>query len=72
METWVLTPLIGRLLGRFHHRVEIRLEWMKPQKRTDGTWSYPPIEDAIQAESLEVMETYIYRHQNTAVQCILT
>ena len=34
-DTWVVTPIIGRLLGSFHHRVVIRLEGMKPQRYTD-------------------------------------
>ena len=31
-ETWVLTPRMKRVLGRFHHRVDLRLTGRQPWK----------------------------------------
>ena len=42
-ETWVLTPLIQRVLGGFHHRVSQRLKGWQPHKGRDGGWVYPPL-----------------------------
>ena len=36
LETWVVTPRMGRILVIFHHSVEIRLLGMQPLRRTDG------------------------------------
>ena len=46
-ETWVLTPLMQRVLGRFHHRVSRRLTERQPRKGQDGGWVYPLLEDAM-------------------------
>ena len=37
-ETWVISPLIGRSLGGFHHRVACRLKGRHPQRGTDRWW----------------------------------
>ena len=36
LETWVVTPRIGRTLGGFHDRVVCRLTDKHPKRRTDG------------------------------------
>ena len=43
-ETWVVTLQIVRLLGSFHHKVERRMVVIQPQRRTEGSWDYPPLE----------------------------
>ena len=47
LETWVMYPRIGILLGGFHHRLVRRLTGRKPRNRTDGTWVYPPLEESM-------------------------
>ena len=42
-ETWVLTLLMQRVLGIFHHRVDHMLTGLQPQKGQDGVWVYPPL-----------------------------
>ena len=32
LETWVTTPRIGRILGRFHHWVEQRITGKQPRR----------------------------------------
>ena len=35
LETWVMTPHIGRVLGRFHYRVNRRLTGKQPRQDKD-------------------------------------
>ena len=41
-ETWVETPHIGRMLGRFHHRMACLLTVKQPRRQHNGSWDYPP------------------------------
>ena len=41
-ETWVMTPCIGGVWGKFHHRVVCRLTGRQPQREWDVVWAYPP------------------------------
>ena len=59
-----------RVLGGFHHRVDLRLTGQQPWKGWDGVWFYPKMEYAILEAELQELETYIYRHQNTVAQYI--
>ena len=65
-------PQIGKVLGGFHHRVmQIMTVWM-PQRNRDGTFTYPTLEEAMEEEGIQEMETYIDCSQNTAAQYIAT
>ena len=44
LETWVVSPCIGSVLGEFHHRMARRLMGRKPQIGWDGGWVYPPLD----------------------------
>ena len=44
LEMWVMKPGIGRVLGRFHHRVDLRITGRQHRRRRDGVWIYPPLE----------------------------
>ena len=46
-ETWVMTPCIGRVLGRFHRRVARRLTGRQPRRGRYSVWVYPPLEYAM-------------------------
>ena len=41
LETWVLTPHMGRSLGSFQHRVASQITARKPKQMEDGVWEYP-------------------------------
>ena len=45
-ETWVLTSRMERALDSFQHRVAQRLTGKQPWGRGDGSWTYPPLEEA--------------------------
>ena len=36
LETWVMTPHIGRVLGGFHHRVALRITEKQPWRGRNG------------------------------------
>ena len=40
VETWVVTPRTGRVLGRFQDQVERRLMGRLPRCKADGKWEY--------------------------------
>ena len=71
-ETWFIILRIGRILGRFHHRVTRRLAGMKYQIRIGGIWVYPLLGDALPVAGLEVTKTYISICQNAVTQYIVT
>ena len=65
LETWVMTPRIGRVLGGFHHRVARRLTGQHPRRGQDGGWVYLPLAEAMAETGLQEVETYVSRRQNT-------
>ena len=71
-ETWETTPWIGRLFGRFHHRVALRMTGWKPWRRKDGRCMYPPLAEAMEEAGLQDVENYISHFQNTVAQFIDT
>ena len=71
-ETWFMYPCIGSMLGRFHHRVVQRLMGKQTSRRTDGTWVYPLLEEAMVEVGLQEVETYVACRHNTVAQYIAT
>ena len=71
-DTWVLTPRMKRVLGGFHHRVDLRLTGRQPWKGRDRGWVYPPMEDVMAEAGFQELETYVSRHHNTSAQYIST
>ena len=72
LETWEMTPQIGRVLGGFHHRMALRITGKQPRQVRDGVWLYPLLEDAMAEAGLQEVETYVSRLQNTVTQFIAT
>ena len=71
-KTWVLTPHMKRVLGGFHHGMDLRLTGQQPWKGWDRVWDEPPMEYAMAEAGLQELETYVYYHRNTAAQYIAT
>ena len=67
-----MTPHIGRVLGRYHHRVACRLAGRQPRRGREGVWTYPLLEDAMEEAGLKEVETYVSCRQNTVAQFIVT
>ena len=71
-ETWGVTPLIGRVLGRFHHRATRRLTGRQPWRGRYSVWIYPPLEALMVEAELQEVDTYVSRRQKTVTQFIVT
>ena len=67
-ETWVMASRIGRVLDRYHHRVDHRLTGRQTWKVRDCVWTYPPLEEAMEEAGPQEVETYVSRRQNTVAQ----
>ena len=65
-----MSPRIGRTLGSFHHRVDLRLA-MHQMRIMAGRWIYPQLEAAMKALALGEVEAYVFCRHNTAAQYIV-
>ena len=71
-ETWVLTQRMENALDIFQSRFARRITGKQPRRKTDGSWDYPPLAEALGEEGLEGMRKSITRRQNTVAQYIAT
>ena len=46
-ETWVMSPRIGMILRRFHHRLAFRMAKIQPRQDMTGSWVYPLLDGGI-------------------------
>ena len=67
-----MTFRIGRVWGRFHHRVARRLTGRQPWRVRDELWLYPLLEYAMAEAGFQEVETYVSCHQNTVAHFIAT
>ena len=70
LETWVVTPNIKRISGRFYHSLARPILEKMPLQRMEGMWEYPTLGGATRAAGIEGIKTYISRRQNTVAQYI--
>ena len=54
LETWVMTPRMGRALGIFHNRVDHRPTERHLRRLRVGRWEYPPLKEMMEEEIWEV------------------
>ena len=70
---WVTTPHMVRALGIFQNRVDHCLTEIQMQRIWDGSWDYPPLEEAMEDEmwdvGLDMEEAYVLRRKNKVTQC---
>ena len=71
-ETCVLTPRMERALESFQNGAARRITERKPRRRGDGSWTYPPLKEAMREAGLEGIRKAITRRQNTVAQYIAT
>ena len=72
VETWVLTQRMEKALDSFISRVARRLTGKKPRRRTDGSWEYPPLAEALGEARLEGIRKSVTIRQNMVAQYIAT
>ena len=71
-ETWVLTPRMERALDSFQHRVARWITGRQTRRQGDGSWAYPPLEEAMGESVFEGIRKSITRRQNTDAHYIAT
>ena len=71
-DTWVLTQRMEKALDSFQYRVARRLTGKQPWRRTDGSWDYPPMAEALGEAGLDGIRKLATRRQNTVAQYIAT
>ena len=71
-ETCLLTPSMDQALDSFQHRVARQLIRSQRRGRGEGTWSYPPLQEAMVEVGFEGIKKSITRRQNTVAQYIVT
>ena len=69
-ETWFLTLRMERALESFQHRVARRITGKQSQIRTDGSWEYPPLAEALGEAVFEEISNLVTRRQKTIAQYI--
>ena len=65
LELWVMYLWIGKALGGFNHLVIRQLTGRMPHWSGDGTWTYPPLKEAMEDTGLKETETFFSLGQNT-------
>ena len=63
---------MDKALDSFQSRVARRLTGKQPRRKKDGSWYYPPLEEALGEAELEGIQNSITQRQNTVVQYIAT
>ena len=71
-ETWVVSPMMERVLSEFLHGAARRLTGRQARRGRDGEWHYPSLEGAMEEAVLTDIRTSIQRRQNTVAQYIAT
>ena len=70
LETWVVTPRMGRSLGGFQDKVARILMGHLPRRKPDRNWTYTSEVAAREEVGFQTMEEYIWELHNTFVQYI--
>ena len=61
LETWLVTPFMGKSLGRFQDQVARRLTGRIPRRKTDAKWYYTLAATARDEAGFQTMEECIRR-----------
>ena len=72
VDMWVVTPLMGRVLGFLQEQVVWILMERLPQRRSYGRWYNTLTEAAIEEMGFELMETYVCKRQSMVAQYVAT
>ena len=68
VETWVISSPMLQALRGFHHRIARCLTGRQGWRLPNGTWDYPPVEEALEAAGLQPIEVYIDRRRRYLVR----
>ena len=66
-ETFVVTPLIGRMMGGFNHQVVFQMMIKEPWRYRHGICRHPPLYVVMEEAGLEEVVKYVsHRHKMSA------
>ena len=65
-----MTPHMGRVLGRFQHRVAILITGRQLKRQVDGVWYYLTLDTVMQEAGFKEMVEYVLKSQNVVAQYI--
>jgi hypothetical protein len=58
-ETWSLSPSSMKRLEGFHIRAAWRMSGKRPERNVDGSWTYPPLEEVLEAVGMKSIAHYV-------------
>jgi hypothetical protein len=58
-ETWSLSPSSMKLLEGFHIHATWRMSDKRSERKEDGSWTYPHLEDVLKAVALKPIAHYV-------------
>jgi hypothetical protein len=70
-ETWNLSPTSVKRLEGFHIRAAWRMSGLRPEKKPNGSWSYPRSKDVLDAASLQTITNYMDVRRQTVANFIV-
>ena len=70
LDNWVVTPLVGKVLGGVHTQVARRLRGRLTRRTPDGKWIYNLAAMAREEVGLLKMEEYIRQHHSMVTHYI--
>jgi hypothetical protein len=70
-ETWSLSPTSIKRLDDFHIRAVWQMTGMRPEKKPDGSWSYPGSKDVLEAAGLQTIAHCMGVHRQTVTNFIV-
>jgi hypothetical protein len=70
-ETWSLSPTSIKQLEEFHILAPWQMTGMRPEKKPDGSWSYPRSKDILEAAGLQTIAHYMGMHRQTIANFIV-
>ena len=70
-ETWNLSPTSVKRLEGFHIRAAWRMSGLQPEKKPNGSWSYPRSKDVLDAAGLHTIAHYMDVRRQTVIDFIV-
>jgi hypothetical protein len=70
-ETWNLSPTGVKRLEGFHIPAVWQMSGLRPEKKPNGSWSYPCLKDVLNAAGLHTIAHYMDVHRQTVANFIV-
>jgi hypothetical protein len=70
-ETWNFSPTSVKRLEGFHIRAAWRMTGMRPERKANGSWSYPRSKEVLEAAGLQTIAHYMDVHRQTVTNFIV-